>query len=280
VKRAPFDEYLKDPIGRWTGSVGWCHFLAADPWLAGTIMWGPLEAKGLEQMLRCATAAKAVIPEPHAVIVDGRRVRSVDPVSFQLTADYTVRHRRELEQIVTQCAGVRPGGLFGAVAEGYWRIVPVRYPVMVFSERGEALQWLGCEAHAGVLDDIERKALSATEDTSLIEGLHRKISEQPVDMTPELAAKGLGMSLRSLQRKLQAEGTTFQRELTVVRIRIAQSMMLEADTPLARVAVDVGFASPAVFSVAFRKLVGASPKEWRDARRRADPVTRDNETED
>ena len=73
------------------------------------------------------------------------------------------------------------------------------------------------------------------------------------------------MSLRSLQRRLRAEGTTFAREVTIARIRLSQTRMLESGDALARIATDVGFASPAVFSVAFRKHVGVSPSAWRES---------------
>lgn len=53
--------------------------------------------------------------------------------------------------------------------------------------------------------------------------------------------------------------------MTVVRVRAAQRMMKESEHTLARIAQDAGFASAATFSVSFRKLVGQSPREWRQA---------------
>jgi AraC-like DNA-binding protein len=47
------------------------------------------------------------------------------------------------------------------------------------------------------------------------------------------------------------------------RITQAKQLMLEGDTPLARIATDVGFPDQSHFSRTFARVVGESPGLWR-----------------
>lgn len=266
VKHAALDDYLRSPVGQWTSGEGWLHMCAPEPWLAAVVFWGTLTARSLSEVLRCATAAGQAIPEPHAALVDGRRVLSVDAACFAPASEYVLEHRSRLRTSVAALGGVRPQGLFGAVAEGFFRVVPAPYPVMMFGERGETLRWLGCEGHAPHLERIEQMT-SAEGSLETLEPVHRAIEVDLVSPSAPAVARALGVSVRTLQRRLHDAGTTFQREVTSVRIRAAQRAMRESPHTLARIANDVGFTSAATFSVAFRKLVGRSPREWRDAER-------------
>jgi AraC-like DNA-binding protein len=77
------------------------------------------------------------------------------------------------------------------------------------------------------------------------------------------AAGALGMSERTLQRKLGEVGTTFQDEMAEARIRAAKRMLLDGDAPLTAIAFDVGCASLQHFSALFRKRTGQSPSDFR-----------------
>jgi AraC-like DNA-binding protein len=268
MERAPsYEAYLSAPEGRWIHGEGWLHFCTADPYLCGNVMWGPVVASGLEMMLACASASMNKLPE-HAALIDGRRVRSIDAVCYAMTSDFVIRNRKRLADRVTSLAGVRPFGFVGALAEGFWRMLPPPYPVSLFGERGEALRWLGCEEQTTDLDEIERIANLAMTSASVLGDLHRVLEQEVHEAAIESSARLLGMSVRSLQRRLRSERTTFQRELSVVRVRLAQRLMLETDATLSRIAADAGFASPAAFSVVFRKHAGQSPSEWRVRRLR------------
>nr|WP_286202601.1 helix-turn-helix transcriptional regulator [Comamonas sp. JC664] len=74
----------------------------------------------------------------------------------------------------------------------------------------------------------------------------------------------MGMSERTLQRRLKEADTSFQSELNAVQVRMAQTLLRESDMKLTAVAVEVGCASLQHFSSLFRKLVGESPSGWRD----------------
>ena len=83
------------------------------------------------------------------------------------------------------------------------------------------------------------------------------------------AAEALGLSARTLQRRLTASGTTFLKESGDAQIRRAQRMMIESELKLTSVAVEVGCSSLANFGALFRKATGESPSAWRARHRRS-----------
>lgn len=79
----------------------------------------------------------------------------------------------------------------------------------------------------------------------------------------EVAAR-LHLSERTLKRRLQAEGCSFQALLDEVRRNDAQRLLSNPQLAIKQVADAVGYADPANFARAFNKWTGLSPKAWRD----------------
>ena len=77
------------------------------------------------------------------------------------------------------------------------------------------------------------------------------------------AAKALGTSERTLQRKLAEAKTTFQGEMAEARVRAAERMLLDRDAPLTSIALETGCASLQHFNAMFRKRRGVTPGLWR-----------------
>lgn len=76
-------------------------------------------------------------------------------------------------------------------------------------------------------------------------------------------AEILGMSGRSLQRKLSAEGATFNQVLSETRCDLARSYLSEAGgASLAEVAFLLGFSDSSSFSRAFHRWTGVSPSAF------------------
>lgn len=263
VEHKALDAYVQDPVGHWTSGEGWLHACTPDAKLSAAVVWGGFGADPCRDLIKCVVAALDKLPS-HARLVDGRRGSVREPVVFRIVGEYIVRHREALRDRVTKVAIVRPPGLSGAAVEGFFAVVTPPYPVDVFDERGEALRAIECEAHVALLEELEELA-GKREAPSFVSGFRRAMEDSLLDGKPAALAKKFGLSVRSLQRRLQAEGTSFQRELAIVRVRVAQNKMLETDMPLAKIAAEVGFASPAAFSLVFRRHEGMTPSEWRDA---------------
>jgi AraC-like DNA-binding protein len=81
--------------------------------------------------------------------------------------------------------------------------------------------------------------------------------------TLEGVAARLGVPPRSLQRRLAAEGTSYNGLLDQVRHELALRYLRQRELALVEVAFLLGFAEQSVFQRAFRRWTGTSPAEWR-----------------
>jgi AraC-like DNA-binding protein len=83
----------------------------------------------------------------------------------------------------------------------------------------------------------------------------------PAD-APAIAAR-LNVSLRSLQRNLQEEGTSLYALKATARRTRAEALLRRSDLPLKRVARLVGYGDEASFGRAFRNWTGRTPADYR-----------------
>ncbi|MGR2770089.1 AraC family transcriptional regulator ligand-binding domain-containing protein [Photobacterium ganghwense] len=75
-------------------------------------------------------------------------------------------------------------------------------------------------------------------------------------------AKYMMLSPRTLQRYLQAEGTSFQAILTETRQRLATRHLTESNMSMAQLAELLGYSDACAFSRAFVSWFGIAPRQW------------------
>jgi AraC-like DNA-binding protein len=202
---------------------------------------------------------------PHLSLVDASRLESVDAVGFELLAAYVRDHRVALERAVQRLALVRPDGVAGAITSGFFGVTAPPYPTAVFEDRAQALAWLGApdpDAALAALAHVEEQVAGdpLLRDVRVL--LEARLDRASLSAT----AKALGLSERSLQRRLGDLGTTFQVEMNRARVRVAKRRLTETDASLTEIAHAVGCASLASFSGLFRRATGESPSRWRERR--------------
>lgn len=83
------------------------------------------------------------------------------------------------------------------------------------------------------------------------------------ECTSERVAATLGLQLRTLQRRLREEGTSFEAIRDEVRREIALQCLSRTRVPLSRVAEMLGYAEPSAFSRSCHRWFSASPRELR-----------------
>lgn len=79
----------------------------------------------------------------------------------------------------------------------------------------------------------------------------------------EMVAQALHLSQRTLQRRLQEEGTSFQALLDDTRRELAEQYLAQPNMTLLETAYLLGFADPSNFFRAFRRWFDATPGEYR-----------------
>lgn len=264
------DDYLRDPIGRYLAGENFLHWYAS-PELCGFILWG---RPGEVQIQRLTQVLDVELPPaaPHVSLVDARRVEAPDANGFTVLVKYMASRLGGFSQTVKRQALLRPEGMTGAVVGGFYSVLSSGYPTRAFADPLAALAWLGQPEDEGqallhVLNDLVMQQMG---QSPLLSELHRVLRTRLVDAHLAEVAREMGMSERTLQRRLREAGTSFQTELNTVQVRTAQALLLESDAKLTSVALEVGCASLQHFSGLFRKLTGESPSAWR-ARHRKTP---------
>jgi AraC-like DNA-binding protein len=81
--------------------------------------------------------------------------------------------------------------------------------------------------------------------------------------TCEQVARRLAIGVRTLNRRLQAEGTSFQQQLAELRCELARGYLDDGRLAISEVAYLLGFSEPSAFHRAFKRWTGHSPQSWR-----------------
>jgi AraC-like DNA-binding protein len=93
------------------------------------------------------------------------------------------------------------------------------------------------------------------------ESIRLRLLDEVVDI--DTISKYLAIGPRTLQRRLNDEGTAFRALVSQVRAERAFEMLRETELPLIDIAVELGYSSSAHFSRAFSKTTGVLPNEIR-----------------
>lgn len=86
-------------------------------------------------------------------------------------------------------------------------------------------------------------------------------------------ASALGLSARTLARRLHAAETSYSHILNHVRLRVAARALTESDCQIGEVGWRLGYGSTASFSAAFKRETGLSPREYRKKSHQSTGVT-------
>jgi len=104
-------------------------------------------------------------------------------------------------------------------------------------------------------------------DHSLRARVHRAVTDALCDGPPSRAriAKRLGLSERTLHRRLAEDGLTFREVANRARREVAESLLALPDHTLAEVAFLTGFSDQSAFQRAFKRWAGQTPLAYRQA---------------
>ncbi|MGL4231241.1 MAG: helix-turn-helix transcriptional regulator [Casimicrobium sp.] len=139
---------------------------------------------------------------------------------------------------------------------GRWQLLPNAHPHESLADW--EIQW----SHVRT----PLSAASLTDSKSIAKQLTALMTDDPAQSwTLANAAGAAAISRRTLQRRLQLEGTSFQRVLRESRISLAAKLLTAGDASLSEIGYRAGFADQAHFQREFRVATAMTPMEYRKA---------------
>jgi len=127
---------------------------------------------------------------------------------------------------------------------------------------------------ARVHEEFAQRLLVSEEEATVTRRVRRALAEHLESGAVDLAsvARQLGLSARSLQRRLAEEGTSFREILENLRRELASEHLEQHATPIAAVAYLTGFSEVSAFTRAVHRWFGRTPARLRhEAKSRGAP---------
>jgi AraC-like DNA-binding protein len=114
-------------------------------------------------------------------------------------------------------------------------------------------------------DQVAAECLARLDKDRIVTQVYAKLIEQlpSGEPTEEKVAQALHMSLRSLQRRLSEEATSYRGILDRTREELASEYLKQRHLSLGEIAFMLGFSDSSNFSRAFKRWTGLAPSNYR-----------------
>ncbi len=125
------------------------------------------------------------------------------------------------------------------------------------------------ELHEVLRSQAERKLDRLTRGVTLAERLKQHlVARSPLGQAPDMTsiARDLGMSERSLRRRLSEEGTSYKAIVNEAFGKAATWLLSDSKRTIQETAHAMGFSDPTAFHRAFKRWTGMTPKQYRERR--------------
>jgi len=122
------------------------------------------------------------------------------------------------------------------------------------------------EFHALLETQAQRRVSRLSHSASYADRVRdRLLQRAPGDHEMDGVARALGLSVRSLRRRLQEEGVSYGDLVDEVRAVLAKQLLSEDGRSIEETAYEMGFSDPSAFHRAFKRWTGTTPSEFRRA---------------
>jgi AraC-like DNA-binding protein len=257
------DDYLRSPDEAYLIGRNHCAFHTGS--LFGVVVWG---RPGRDEARGVVASREAELGEQgpaHHVVLDYRLLEVVDLEAFNAFRSFLAENRDVLGQVTHKVAVILPTDPFAAATlAGFYHVHKAPYPSQLCFTLEDAEAVLGVPTIAPVRAIHDASSAGTSTTTALVALLER----QP-GLGVDEAARALGLTGRTLQRRLQNESTTFLSEARRATVRRAKHLLVTTDVKIAEVARAVGCTTAQHFTEVFRTETGMPPATWRAQQRKA-----------
>jgi AraC-like DNA-binding protein len=229
----------------------------------GTIMWGkPLE-EDIAEMIPFFEVGADPRFSGHASFVDGRSIEAVDVLAFGKLLSYLSARQHAWGPNIGRQAILHPGGFVGVVVAGALSVARPPHPFACFEESAAAFAWCGVpDLH----EAVAALRASASETPEIVRSVRALLRERGLVGTAD-AARALGLSQRTFQRRLEQAGSSLRVERDHHLSQEIEHLLDGTDLDLDAIAAAVGLRSASHLVTHFRSTHGVTPGAWRAERR-------------
>ena len=114
---------------------------------------------------------------------------------------------------------------------------------------------------------LEQELVDYSGDERLDERVRNQVAQSLSEGVPKISeiSARMGMSSRTLQRRLSAQGHVYQDLVDAARRALAEKLLRQTEFSLAEIAFLTGYAEQSTFSRAFKRWYGQTPASFRRA---------------
>lgn len=244
----------------------------------------PSLAAGLERLARYGrvlsdrvAARMEVQGEGSLLLVRDTATTSLHPARAEFALAVALKLARECAgQDITpvQVCFAHPAPAERDEYQRFFRI-PVRFGAhansMILSEQDAGRPMRGADAALSSVVRRRLEKLLAERDVHESRPLSGRVRQMMVEqlgnvtLVPDVVARSLAVSRRTLSRRLAEEHTSFRKILDDVRREFACALLQDRSLSIADVAFFLQYSEPAAFHRSFRRWTGQTPQAFREA---------------
>jgi AraC-like DNA-binding protein len=235
--------------------------------LRGTVYWGIPDEEDARQLTRTLELDRD--GRAFDVVTDGRRMEAVPPAAFEVLAAYIRTRLPHYARCFRRHVLVHPPGLLGTVMTGFYPMLGPEHTARPFPDAAQGYSWLNRPDGMETLAEVEALVARVRGVPPIVQSLQDYFAVNPSVADIDVVARTLGLSARSLQRRLSDHKTTFREEVGLARVAMAKQLLAGSDVKLAAISARLGYASRAHFASLFQRATGESPGRFRERMQRS-----------
>jgi AraC-like DNA-binding protein len=141
--------------------------------------------------------------------------------------------------------------------------------LMVFEKKALDVEQLHRDAdfYSALILQAERRLSRLSRNLKYVERVREHLLDASASRRDMVGtARALGLSVRSLRRRLHEEGSSYGEVAEQALATRAKQLLLDEKRSIEETAYTLGFSAPSAFHRAFKRWTGTTPKEYRSTR--------------
>lgn len=231
----------------------------------GNMMWGRPNENDVIEMCAAHEVGADPLFSGHTSLVDIRALEAVDLLAFERLLAYLHKRRDVWSPNVSRQVVLHAGGYAQAFVVGMFEFLRPGHQVLFFDEPRGAFEAIGASDVFEELESVRQELLNIPE---IVRRVQSALEAMPGKVTAAGVARALGMSTRSLQRRLNDAKSSLRIERQRRLLRQCERMLESTELDLDAIARQVGASSSSHLIALFRAHHGMTPGAFRASRRR------------